>query len=126
MKRPWKDYKGAIDRLKDYAQRNSAEEITRAEASEVMGMSNSVFSREVKNNSLFLAYYSPRITSRGTYYKIADLLDHLERLDSRPQDVAELFYYRYCKPGDFGERYPGKTINDVFSPGTYLILGGEN
>ena len=126
MRQLWRDYEGAINGLKEYARKNAKVELTRAEATEAMGVSNNVFAREVKNSSLYLAYYSPRVTSRGTYYKVADLLEHLDRLSSRPQDIAELFYYRYCRPEDFGKKYPGKDIDEVFSPGTYLILGGEN
>lgn len=123
MKQLWRDYEGALKGLEEYARRTSKEELTRAEASEAMGMSSNVFSREVKDSSLFLAFYSPRLTGRGSYYRVSDLQEHLERLISRPQDIAELFYYRYCKPEEFGERYPGKTIDEVFAPGTHLVLG---
>lgn len=126
MKQLWQDYEGALRGLEEYTRGNPKDELTRAEATEAMRMSNNVFAREVKNNSMFLALYTPRITSRGTYYKVHDLREHLERLNSRPQDVAELLYYRFCKPDEFGKRYPGKTIEEVFAPGTYLVLGGEN
>lgn len=76
MLQPWNDYEKAIESLEN----DPREELTRNEATALMGMSTGAFSREVKDNQMFLAKCEPRLTGRASYYSRKDLIDHMKRL----------------------------------------------
>ena len=119
MLQPWNDYEKAIESLEN----DPREELTRNEATALMGMSTGAFSREVKDNQMFLAKCEPRLTGRASYYSRKDLIDHMKRL-KKGEEPALLLYERTALSDDaFLEKY-GKTTNQVFRKGSYLTVGG--
>lgn len=132
-KRTWDSYDEAIAALeaarkafeKD-PKRSEPYEVSRFEATEICGMSPSVFGREVPRSSLFRAYYKePRYTGKSSYYKIDDLIEHLKRIKERRNNVELL--HQYFEKGEdwFDKNYAGDA-EFVFEDGTYLPIGDFN
>lgn len=121
MRRLWRDYEGAIKALKS----DKREKLTRNEATELLEISTGVFAREVRCNSMFIAKYNPEITSTATYYNRKDLIKHFERLRDE-EELGLLIYHRYALSDKEFEKVYENPKKEVFAPGTYLIVGGEN
>lgn len=119
MLEAWSDYKGAIENLKA----DPREELSRGEATELMNMSTGAFAREVKNNQMFLAMYEPRLTGRASYYRRKDLIDHMKRLDKGEEPALLLYNRTALSNKEFKEKY-GKSKEQVFQKGSYLVVGG--
>lgn len=115
----WGDYDKAIKSLEEDAR----EELTRNEATELMDMSTGAFARLVKDNQMFLAKYEPRLTGRASYYRRQDLIDHMKRMQ-KGEEPALLMYERTAlSDAEFKKKY-GKTKEQVFIRGSYLLLDG--
>lgn len=121
MRRLWKDYEDAIQRLNESAK----DKFTRNEATELLGISSGVFAREIRCNSMFIAMCEPEITSTATYYSRKDLIAHFERLRDEAEP-ALLIYRRHTLSDEEFESIYHKTKDRVFEVGTNLTVGGEN
>ena len=121
MRKIWKDYDSAIEKLKQCKK----EKLTRNEATAVMGISSGAFAREVRCNSMFIALCEPEITSVATFYKRDDLIEHFERLKNEAEP-ALLIYRRHALSDQEFERIYHKPKSLVFESGTNLTVGGEN
>lgn len=119
MLEAWNEYEQAIESL----EADPREELTRGEATELMGMSTGAFAREVKDNQMFIAMCEPRLTGRASYYKKQDLIDHMRRLQKGEEPALLLYNRTALSDKDFKKKY-GKTKEQVFRKGSYLVVGG--
>ena len=121
MLEAWNEYEQAIESL----EADPREELTRGEATELMGMSTGAFAREVKVDcpQLFFARWEPRLTGRASYYKKQDLIDHMRRLQKGEEPALLLYNRTALSDKDFKKKY-GKTKEQVFRKGSYLVVGG--
>ena len=119
MHKPWKDYAGAVERLKAVTEEEPT--LTRNRAQEVIGIAPSVFGKQVISNCMWIAKNRTDLKR----YQTRDLIRHFERMRDRVEP-ARLLYDRYALSDEaFEERYVAPKMV-VFAKGTNLSVGGEN
>lgn len=111
---PQKDWKSRIDREKMY---------TRSEACEALRMSGSAFSRNVKDNSLWIAYAKPVYVGKRVLYLGEELIKQIERIYDN-EKILELLSCFYRDTDKQFEKEIGKPKDTVFAEGTYIEFGG--
>lgn len=117
MRSRWRmtsDMAGKVDARRVY---------TRSELSDVLGMSASVFAREIRGNSLWIAYGKTQESGKLTLYPGDEVIKHIERMTDG-HSSADLFV-KFMTLDD--ERFladVGVPKSRVFADGTYIKLGG--
>ena len=92
----------------------------RTEASERLGMSENVFSREIKDNCLFIAFGNTVISGKTVMYPGQELLDQIERLQDDRESLELIASLMRHTPQKFKKDHNGKSKAVVFEEGNYL------
>lgn len=111
---PQEDWKSRIDPERTY---------TRNEACEALRMSGSAFARNVKDNSLWIAYAKPVHVGKRVLYPGQELIDQIERIYDNERILELLSYFHRATDEEFEEEF-GKPKDVVFADGTYIEFGG--
>lgn len=96
---------------------------TRQQAIEELEIAGSIFDRQVRLNSLWVAYGKPVKAGRLTLYPGDELIKQFHRIED-PDSTLRLFDLYYHASDDEILKQLGKTREEVFANGTFLELGG--